>query len=377
MSLRSPIAQEEPLDHSAGPEGDLSGPRASQKGAPASKPKAQQSPTKGPEGSRLSGDELDVDESEQSKHELLAESKNKSGFLIQTALLLVINFALCIGLLAWAYWDQRNAKIFYRSMKGASVGWILMMGVIMLRIVFGLAGRHMRPFVKLGYLLDLTGSVLAVFLLYFYFDTVWQDQYVFDGVYVAVVTVGFFASAFGLLVGLLITRASYSPVVAAVVMIAFDAAALFTFYLKYDSVLLRVSRLSGIFVFLIFVDLYWAFEARQILKYRAHKYYSDDSFLCYFSFWTDWFSYFWLDSLNNSKLIKKLKKKRAKMQKEQKQQTEQPRQSKKPAAMQAAAKQVDVEANQKQPVGKSVRQLSDVAFQPSERASDFEKPLDL
>ena len=301
-------------------------------------------------------------ESEDSQHELLMDAEDKGAFLRSTVFLLVIYFAFPVGIIAWALLDGRSSKIFFRQLGAQMTGWILIGGCVFLKLIFGLAGRYIRFAVKLAYLLDLIGITIGSFCMYFYFDLVWQEQYLFYGIYVLITLLCLLASSIGLYAGLIFTKRSYSPVVAFILMAIFSGGIIAWFMLRWDSTLVRNSKLFTILAFVIIADLYLAYEIRQIMKYRGHKFYTTDSALAFFSLWTDWFSYFWLDSLKNTKIMKKLKKKR-----EQKKKTSKPVEA--VEAVKAQPEQIGSDV-------KSIRPISDLPFEPSIRESEFDRPLD-
>lgn len=313
MSIRTPISEEEPARPSYHP----------------------RQPTQ--EASADREEEPDNDE-DFVKPPLLAESPNKTGFLIATAGLLGAQGVAWLLVLVWAANDTRSSKITYRSLKGAVMGWVFFGLSLGLKLTCGLAGRYFRSILKVAYAIDLVLSTLCIFCLYNFFDTSYQDQYLFYGVYVLVFSVTFLSSCVGLVVSMASTR-GIRPLVPAIIMILLNFVVMALFYTKYDSVILKASILTWMMVFFTLVDFYLAFNFRQFLKYRAHKFYVNDSALAFFCLWTDWFSFFWLDSLNNSKLVKKLRRK-AKMTGDQV-----PRTHAKPAAAKPKAKK-EVEVKQ-------------------------------
>ena len=283
MSIRTPISEEEPA-------------------RPSYRPRHSKE-----ENSGYREEEADDDE-DFVKPPLLAESPNKTGFLTATAGLLGLQGLVWLLVLVWAANDTRGSKITYRSLKGAVMGWVFFGLSLGLKLACGLAGRYFRSFLKVAYVIDLVLSTLCIFCLYNFFDMSYQDQYLFYGVYVLVFSVTFVSSCAGLIVSIASTRGT-RPLVPAIVMILLNFVVIAVFYTKYDSVILKASILTWMMVFFALVDFYLAFDFKQFLKYRAHKFYINDSTLAFFCLWTDWFSFFWLDSLNNSKLIKKLRRK--------------------------------------------------------------------
>lgn len=298
MSLSTPIADSE-IRASVSPS----------KGPPETNRFSNPSPSKAHRPSSENESQLnDSQNSDETVFEILAESNHKTAFLAKTSLLLVVTCVAWTAVLAWTVNDLRNSKTFYRSLNGEIMGWVLFVLSLVIKVMMGLIGRKMRSFLNFAFLVDLVCSSLAVMCLYFFFETKWQDSYLFYGIYVFIFAVGFLSTSVGLVLGTLMTRGS-KPILSFLVMLICNVGGIGYFYLKTDSTLLRASKLSIFIVFFLVVDLYLAFEIRQFLKYRSHKFFTTDVALAYFCLWTDWFSFFWIDKLNNSQLVKKLRRK--------------------------------------------------------------------
>lgn len=69
-------------------------------------------------------------------------------------------------------------------------------------------------------------------------------------------------------------------------------------------------------VFFTMLSFYIAFNSYLVVKFRAKNYKEDESRLCYWRFWVDWFSFFWIDILLNVRFIKDKNKKRIKKAKD-------------------------------------------------------------
>ena len=338
MSLSTPIADNE-IRASVSPS----------KGPPQTDRLSRASPSKAKRASTENESELnDSQNSDETVVEVLAESSQKTAFLAKTSLLLMVTCAAWTAVLAWTVNDLRNSKIFYRSLNGETTGWVLFALSLVIKVMMGLVGRKMRPFLNFAFLVDLVCSSLAVMCLYFFFETKWQDSYLFYGIYVFIFAVGFLSTSVGLVLGTLMTRGS-KPLVSFLVMLICNVGGIGYFYLKTDSTLLRASKLSIFIVVFILVDLYLAFEIRQFLKYRSYKFFTTDVALAYFCLWTDWFSFFWIDKLNNSQLVKKLRRKgKAKQLEATKQKREKKRESK-ISKFSAAKKEIEIDLSMPPP----------------------------
>lgn len=246
--------------------------------------------------------------SQDSVHQLLIDSQDKTSFLFKVSILLFVYFLVWLGILLWCVLDQRGSRIFYRSLNGKVMGWVFVGLVLFIKVFLGLAGKNVRGMLKLGFVLDLVMSTLAMYCLYNFFNEVYANQYAYLGLYVAFFAVLMAATAFGWLVSILIGRGSYAPLPAVAIMVLCDLAFFVVYYTRFDSTMLRPSKLIGLMVAIFLIDLYLAYEGNQIIEYRAHKYYDDDIFLGFFTLWTDWFSFFWVDTLNHTKFMKKRQK---------------------------------------------------------------------
>lgn len=251
-------------------------------------------------------------ESDVSVHVLLADSPNKHSFLFTVSIAFFAYFLALSGVLVYGVLNERVGRIFYRSMNGKALQWIILGVVIFIKMVCGLSGKRLRSVAKIAFIFDLILSCLVVFCLYFYLNEVYATEYAFYGSYLAFFIGIMTTCALGWVVGVFLGKSTYKPGIAFIIMFVTVMIGVgFTLW-KTDAAIIRRQTLTTMTIIVVIIAAYLAFEGRQLIEYRAHKFYEEDAFVGLFAVWTDWFGNFWVDSVRNTKFMKRRQKKKEK-----------------------------------------------------------------
>ena len=236
---------------------------------------------------------------EEKEQLLLCDAENPKIMLTKVALLFILYFAAISGLCAYVWLDVRSARILYRTLSSYSMLIISIVFVALIKVAAGFAGGKIKGLLGLLFLIDLVLSSVFMFSLYFKLETADSAQYVYNCFYVIMVSVGMLGSSVGFFLSTIASKTRFNPVLSSLLMVSFNVIFVILFAIQLDSVMVRTSRIVIVIACSTVINIYVAFNASQFMMFRLEKFRSNETFLIFFTFWTDWMYVFWYEIIDS------------------------------------------------------------------------------
>lgn len=287
----------------------------------------------------------------------LHESDDPKAIITKASTLLLVYF-LCWSICELFIWyDVRSARIVYRTLTTYKALYVSLVVVVLIKLVGGFTGPKVRAIAPILYFVDLAGSSIFVFSLYFALESAYASQYLYNCFYVIIISVGLFGSALGFFLSSILTKKTYNPVIGIILMTMFSLCGIMAFVLSLDSVMIRGSRIMMLVCILMVVNLYLAFNSAGLLRHRLQKFQTSDGALVFFAFWTDFLFVFWAEAAKD--LLGRSQKKKPALQEK--------------ALSEGRGRRPDPSENLPKPAKKTSKKTVEFAPQHSIRASDDER----
>lgn len=256
------------------------------------------------------------DLSDDSYHFLLKESPYKLMFLSSLASLYIAkSFSLCAITIAYLYYGN-SIRSYGRSFSIENFGILGHMLLAITYLLTGTVGYNFRPLLGIVFKVDLVIGMIAYWGILAYIDdyiagqeskTYFEIALFFGGAYL------FGAMGFAASIKMNKSQSRYNPFRGLGISVLGSSAGCITlYYLRwrrgYEAAnIMYAVILCSVFLFYICVN------SSFVLKHRQTKYFENDSYWAYFSFYTDILYRFWVDVL---RIFKKKKTTKSENEKE-------------------------------------------------------------
>lgn len=252
----------------------------------------------------------------------LRDAKSRSQFLAKVGVAFIVYFSLQFLVILLLLFDMESARQTYR-MYALNVLFVFILAIVLvLKLTMGLMGEKLRGLAMVFFLLDALLSMFMTLGCYFYFDSFLQTQYIWSGHYVLIVWTNMLASSIGFTLSTMCSQPlGYNFVFGILFMLLANFATCALFYRHLDVVPMTYTRYVNLMIFFLVYDIYFAMNANLVVTKRLTKFYDNEYFYCFFTFWTDWFSNFWTDfTKKDQSEVDQIKQKRKEKLEEKKRQ---------------------------------------------------------
>ena len=240
--------------------------------------------------------------------------KSPANFLTKTALLMVFYTFFFVVMSLVIVFNMIRAKMTYREMNLKVTVWVFFVFAFIFKIIGACGNKYINKVQPLLYVLDVIFSSIAFLGLYWHFEMINADKYVYEGHFVVICGVTFFSTAVGFLFSTFIRmkKVVYSIPAGVVLMTISNIICLALVNGMWTVHDVKFYKLFAIWFWYLVLAIYIALNAKFMLERRAKTLNENDVVHAFFAFNIDWCSYFWVDLFQSAMAKKKKKNKKTK-----------------------------------------------------------------